>query len=228
MRHSIFVSALALLLPLAAQAATRTYNTAEFDSVAVAAGVDAQITLGTTRSVVADSSNDDFDSLRVVVEGRQLKIDRPSAHWLSFRRPHYTVRVVTPELHSVSATSGSDVEVHGASSGDFSLKASSGSDMKVALTRNATVKVDISSGSDVDVSGECTAVQVEASSGSHAKARHLKCETAAVQASSGADVDVFATRIVTGHASSGANVNIAGAPTSITVEKSSGADINRE
>ena len=220
------IAACLLVFPLAALAATRPYDTGAFDAVSVAAGVNLEITLGATRSIVAESSTDNFDDLRVAVQDNVLKIDRPPRGWFQFRRPSYKVRVVTPALHSVVASSGSDVKVTGTSEGDFAIQASSGSDVNVSGVRAGKVKAHASSGSDLDIAGTCGAFELEVSSGSDLDARNLKCETVALRASSGSDVSVYASRSVTGSASSGSDVRIGGAPPLVQVEKSSGADVS--
>jgi hypothetical protein len=219
------ITTFALLLPAAAVAATRSYEIAAFESVSVAAGVDAQISLGTSRSVVAETRSEDFDDLRIEVQGNVLRIDRPKGRWFFFRRPDYEVRIVTPVLRSLSASSGADVDVKGTPGGDFTVEASSGSDVNVSLIKAGKVKAHASSGSDLELSGTCTSLEAETSSGSDLEAGDLRCETVSVQTSSGSDVSVFASRSVTGKASSGSDVHISGAPPAVQVDKSSGADV---
>jgi hypothetical protein len=220
------IAACLILLPGAALAATRTYDTAAFEAVSVAAGVDVEITLGATRSVVAENRTGNFDDLRIEVQGNVLKIDRPPGGWFAFRRPSYMVRVVTPALHSLVSASGSDVDVKGPVDGDLSIDASSGSDVQVSSVQGANVKAHASSGSDLEISGTCRTLDAAASSGSDLDAGGLRCETVTVQASSGSDVSVFASRSVSGKASSGSDVQISGAPQVVQVEKSSGADVD--
>jgi hypothetical protein len=213
-------------LPLTALAATRNYDTGAFEAVSVAAGVDVEVTLGSSRSIVAESRFGDFDELRIAVQGNTLKIDRPPRGWFQFRRPDFKVRVVTPVLHSVTASSGADVMVSGTSEGNFAIDASSGSDVQVSGIKASSVKASASSGSDLELSGTCLSLEVTASSGSDLDADNLKCENVTVQASSGSDLSVFASRSVTGKASSGSDLHIAGAPPVVQMEKSSGADID--
>jgi Putative auto-transporter adhesin, head GIN domain len=226
MQHLSGLVTCLVLLPAAAQAATRTYDVGAFESVSAAAGVDVEVSIGTSRSVVAETQADDFDDLRVAVQGKVLKIDRPPRGWSMFRRPNYKVRVVTPVLRSLVATSGSDVDVKGAVAGDFTVDTSSGSDVQVSAIQGGSVKARASSGSDLDLAGTCTSLVADATSGSDLDARSLRCETVTVQASSGSDVSVFASRSVSGKATSGSDVQISGAPPTVQVEKSSGADVH--
>ena len=216
----------ACLLPLAASAATRSYETPGFEAISVTSGVDVEITLAAGRSVVAESRLGDLDGLRIVVEGNVLKIDRPGAIWPLFGWRSYTVRVVTPVLRSVLASAGSDVEAKGATEGDFTISASSGSDVHLTGIRGGDVRVNASSGSDIDLAGTCSSLDIEASSGADVKASALRCETVLVRASSGSDLSVSASRSVAGKMSSGSDLTIRGAPASVRVDKSSGADVN--
>jgi hypothetical protein len=214
-----------LLLPVAALAATRIYDTGAFESVSVAAGVDVEITLGTSRSIVAETRSEDFNDLRVAVQDNVLKIDRQPRGWFLFGRPNYLVRIVTPALHALVASSGADVDVKGPIQGDFTVEASSGSDIKVSQIQGGNVKARVSSGSDLEIDGTCTTLDAQSSSGSDMDAHGLRCETVTVQTSSGSDVSLYASRSVTGKATSGSDVQISGAPSVMQVEKSSGADV---
>jgi Putative auto-transporter adhesin, head GIN domain len=214
------------LLPVVSLAATRTYDVGAFEAVSAAAGVDVEITVGASRSVVAETQADNFDDLRIAVQGNVLKIDRPARGWSLFRRPSYTVRVVTPALRSLVASSGSDINVKGPVAGEFTVDSSSGSDVQVSGIQGGSVKAQASSGSDLDLAGTCSSLDVNASSGSDLDARSLQCETVTLQASSGSDVSVSASRSVAGKATSGSDVKISGAPPTVQVEKSSGADVD--
>ncbi len=213
------------LLPLAASAATRNYETPGFEAVSVTSGVDVDITLGAARSVVGETSLGNLDDLQIRVDGNLLKIDRHRKWWQFFGQTNFKVHVVTPVLRSITASAGSDVETRGVTAGDFTLSASSGSDVNVTGISGGSVKVTASSGSDIDLAGTCSSLDVEASSGSDVKASELHCMTVVVRASSGSDLSVSASRGVAGKMSSGSDLTVHGAPPSVKVERSSGADV---
>lgn len=226
MKSIVAITTLALALPAAAQAATRGYDTRAFDAVSAAGGITVEITLGPSRSVVAETRSQGFDDLRIEVEGNTLRIDRPKRSWFSFgRRPSYHVRVATPVLRSLSGSSGSEVSVKGTVEGDFKVEASSGSEVEVASIKGRDVQAHSSSGSDLKISGSCVSLEAEASSGSDLDADRLQCEQVSVKASSGSDVSVEATRSIVGSASSGSDVRVRGRPSVVEVDKSSGADV---
>jgi hypothetical protein len=226
MNHLLGIAVCTLALPGAALAATRTYEVSAFEEISVAAGIDADIVTGPSRRVVAETTAQDFDDLRISVEGNVLKISRPSSIWSFFgSRAKYQVHVVTPALRSLAASSGADVNVTGPIVGDFSVSASSGSTVNVSAIKGGNVKAHASSGSDVEISGSCVTLELEASSGSDLDAGKLRCETITVKASSGSDISVAASKKVTGKASSGSQVRVSGAPPEVRVDTSSGADV---
>jgi Putative auto-transporter adhesin, head GIN domain len=227
MKRTLTIAACAFALPGATLAATHAYQAAAFDKVSVAEGIAADITLGPSRSVIAEtkSDQDNFDDLRISIKDNVLQIDRPASTWFSFgKHPGYQVHVVTPALHSVAASSGAKVTVKGVE-GDLSVTASSGSDINASMVRGGNVKASTSSGSDVSIAGSCTSLVAEVSSGSGLDAEDLKCENVALQASSGSHTSIAATKSVSGHASSGSDVRVRGKPATVQVDTSSGAHL---
>jgi len=220
---------IALALPGAALAATRNYDTGAFDKVSVSAGIEAEISTGPNRSVIAENKSGDFEDLKISVEGDTLHIGRPSGSWFSRMfsggRPDYTVKVVSPVLRSLSASSGAEVEAKGSLEGDFSVTASSGSEVDVAGIKGGNVKASTSSGSDIELAGSCVSFEADASSGSDLDADDLKCENVTLHTSSGSDVSVYASKRVAGNASSGSDVLVRGRPAAVEVEQSSGAGL---
>jgi len=228
MKRMFILIACVSALPGAVFAATRTYDTGAFDRVAVASGVEADISVGPTRSVRAETTADNLDDLKISVKDNVLRIERSASSWFSGwfeSRPHYKVHVVTPVLRSLDASSGTEVTVKGSLEGDFSVTASSGSEVDVAQVKGGNVKAHSSSGSDLSIAGSCISLEAEASSGSDLDADDLRCENASIQASSGSDVSVSATKSIRGKASSGSDVKVKGKPATVQVDTSSGAHV---
>lgn len=223
----LVVAACAALLSHAAASATRSYETATFDKVSVASGIEVDIVPGSARSVVASTRAEHFKDLRIEVKGNELRIDRPPRNWFRFwRRPDYSVRVVMPALRSVVASSGSHVMVKGAFTGDLDVRASSGSQVDVEQLRGGRVRTRASSGSELRVAGSCHSLDVETSSGSDLDAGRLLCESVTVVASSGSEASVAASQGLTAKASSGADVRVNGAPALVKVSESSGGSVD--
>jgi hypothetical protein len=228
MKRIFAITACTLALPVAALAASRTYDTGAFETVSVAAGVEADVSIGPTRSVIAEAKSDDFNDLEITVQDNVLHIGRPASSWFSnwfSHRPDYHVHVVTPALRSLAGSSGALVTVNGAVDGDFSINTSSGSRAHVSLVKGGNVKARTSSGGGINIAGSCVSLEAGASSGSGLDAEDLKCESVSLQASSGSDVSVAASKSVSGNASSGANIRVRGKPASVDVDTSSGAHL---
>lgn len=221
------LAACAVLLPAAAGAATRSFEVDAFDKVSVASGIDVDIVAGSMRSVVAETRADDFDDLRVEVRGNELRISRPARFWSWWRRrPDYQVRVVMPQLRSLDVSSGAEVTVKGAFSGDFAVESSSGSEVDVAQMQGGTVRARSSSGSELRLAGSCQSLDADSSSGSDLDAGGMMCGSVTVEASSGSSARVAATRELNARASSGADVKVNGAPAMVKVSESSGGNVD--
>jgi hypothetical protein len=226
MKRFLVFTACALALPGAALAATRAYTTEAFNAVSVAAGISVDITTGPTRSVVAENAEDDFGELRIEVKDNVLQIYRGSNSWFSFGRgPKYQVRVVTPLLRSLVASSGAEASAKGVLDGDITVKSSSGSDVDVVGVKGGKVIAQASSGSEIEISGSCVSLEAHASSGSDLDAEELRCERVSLHASSGSELSIAASSSVTGEASSGANIRVRGKPSTVQVDTSSGAQV---
>jgi hypothetical protein len=225
-RFSKIAVCCAFLLPVAASAATRSYDLGSFDSISVAAGVEVEFQVGPARSIVAETDAAGFDDLQITMSGTELHIGRPNRSWYSSgRRPQYQVRVAAPLLRALRASSGAEVRVEGAVRGDFSVSASSGSDVTVASLQAGNVKAKASSGADLTIAGQCASLDADSSSGADIDAERLTCGVVKVEASSGSDVSVAATRNFEGQASSGADVRVDGTPPVVRFRRSSGAAV---
>lgn len=213
MRNSSFlfttvaISAVAFIAAFAigaATAETKSYNLSGFDKVDVSAGVDVVLKQGAF-DVKVDQKSGDFDNLKMDVRGNTLHISRDGHSGWWGKAPHYVVTVTAPDLRSIEASSGSDVEGH-----DLSLK---------------DLRVQISSGADVELSGRCNELRVDVSSGSDFDGEELACDTVRASASSGADAVATAHTLATGDASSGADVVFHGKPASVEKSTSSGGSV---
>lgn len=227
MKRLLILTACALTVPGMALAATRTFDTGAFEAVSVAAGIEAEITPGSRRSVVAETRANHFDDLRIAVKGGVLHIDRPARSWFSFwrHRPDYKVHIVMPRLHSLAASSGARATLKDGVDGDLSVRASSGGAVSASLSKGGNVEAHASSGSRIRISGACTSLEAGASSGARLDAEDLDCEDVEVKASSGSNVSVTAKRRITVKASSGSSTRVSGKPATVQTDKSSGANV---
>jgi hypothetical protein len=221
----------ALALPglLLAAPATREYPVQDFDALVVSMDIDVDVTTGPARSVVAEARNGSFEDLRVNIENGVLRIDRPRRSWFKVsRREDYRVRVVTPALKSVEASSDADVTVQGDLHGDFTVVTSSDAEVDIRGLNAGSITARASSGGDIELAGRCVTLNARASSGADIDAEQLQCENAQVEASSGSEISVRATGRISGSVSSGAEVEVYGAGGTVEVAESSGGRVRRK
>ena len=245
MSRSLAIAIGLIALPGAVLAASKTYEVGHFEGVAVAAGIVADIKLGTPQSVVAETSGNNFDDLVVWVDGNVLRLGRPPGSWFMPIQPEYHVHITVPVLHSLAASSGGGVSVNGTPEGDFAAAASSGGGIQLSAVEGGNLSIaasssggvrlaafsggsvitHASSGGSVSVAGSCGSFSASASSGGDITAHDLKCESVVAEASSGGDISAFASKSITGHASSGGDIRVAGKPPVVQVSESSGGAV---
>ena len=191
----------------AALAETRTYDFEGFDAVSVAAGVNADITVGDDFSVVAEGSEKALERLEIRFRDRQLKIGRRTKG-MNWKRDsdQVTVRISMPSLIALSGSSGAEVDAQGVDANGFS--------------------VDGSSGAELSVSGVCEGLVADVSSGARIRAEDLQCKTANADASSGGSMKIFANDSLIGDASSGGRISVSGSPQRVVQGTSSGGSIS--
>jgi hypothetical protein len=221
----------------AAQADERKFDVAAFDSVHIATGINAEITLGEPQTVRAEARSNILDKLKVEVSDSELSVSVDQSFLdfilnggilggLLFGENKTTVYITVPELTAVAASSGADVRADRIEADGFEVNASSGADINLTGFVGANVETRVSSGADIRMDGTCGALDVRASSGANAHLRDLECQVVEADASSGSDIDVTALEEINAQANSGANINIYGNPARTNVESSSGGDIH--
>ncbi|WP_321489718.1 head GIN domain-containing protein [uncultured Hyphomonas sp.] len=170
---------------------TETYDYTGFDELAVSAGVEVTYDTSNDYSVVAEFSDGGPDDMKIRQDGNRLYISRKmTSGWGD--RVRVTVRVTSPALNAIEASSGSAIEATGIKAEAFELK--------------------ISSGASAELSGTCGNLKLKVSSGGDADARDLHCRTLTATASSGGSADAYASESATGKTSSGGSVDVWGNP----------------
>ena len=206
---TLSASAAALLasaaLTQASAQETRTYDVGSFSAIDIAAGITAEVVIGSAQEVRAEADRGDFDDLRIQVRGDTLEIKRDWRGGWGRKKPQYTVYVTATDLEGIDASSGSSISAEGVTGGDLEIDASSGASVKVA--------------------GDCDTLTAEGSSGATIRAKGLECQSVEADASSGASLAVFASKSVDAEASSGASVSVYGEPTNVSADKSSGGSV---
>lgn len=208
MKRFLLASAVAAVFATAAFAETQTFELAGFTRVSAAAGTSVNVTVGGDYSVVADSTADGLEKLRVEVVGDELRIGRKHRTISWGRGDRVTVNVTMPSLSGLDVSSGASIDASGVDASQF--------------------VIDASSGGSLDVTGRCDTLTADVSSGGNIDAKALECRTAIADASSGGNADIYASESVTGDASSGGNIDVYGKPKSVSKDTSSGGSVSIE
>ena len=193
MRKTILAAlCLTLITPGAALAdSTKTYDFTGFDALDISAGVDVTYESGPDYTVVIDFKQGGPDDMKLRQDGSRLYIARKATSgWRDKVRAK--VRVTSPHLEEIEASSGSSIRATGIDSDILVLDASSG----------ASIKAE----------GKCGSLKIVANSGGSASAKKLVCQKAAANASSGGSATAYAFAEAKSHTSSGGSVDIYGDP----------------
>ncbi|MEL6360287.1 MAG: head GIN domain-containing protein [Pseudomonadota bacterium] len=189
----------------AAAGAEKRYDLDGFDSISVATGIKAVVTVGGDYSIIAESSEKGLDRLEVRVSGGELKLRRRNRGWQWGRSENVKVSISMPDLTMIDASSGAYVSATGIDAADMVVEASSGSRIKA--------------------SGDCGELSADVSSGAQVDIGALVCENVVAEASSGASVKVYAEESIDADASSGAKISVRGSPNEVRKDSSSGGRV---
>tara|TARA_R110001599_G_scaffold114842_1_gene280970 strand:+ start:3724 stop:4356 length:633 start_codon:yes stop_codon:yes gene_type:complete len=183
---------LTLLAPGAALAGTtQSYDFTGFDALDISAGVDVAYESGPEYSVIIDFEQGGPNDMKLRQNGSRLYIARKATSgWGDKVRAK--VRVTSPHLDEIEASSGSSIRATGIDSDILVLDASSG----------ASIKAE----------GKCGSLKIVANSGGSASAKDVVCQKVAANASSGGSAAAYASAEAKSHTSSGGSVDIYGAP----------------
>jgi hypothetical protein len=208
MNRLAMTAVIATLLATPAFAETKTYDLKGFTRVSAAAGVFVNVAVGGDYSIVAESSAEGLDRLKVELVGDELRIGRKPKMMNWGRGNQVTVNVTTPSLSALDVSSGASLDASGVDASAFAI--------------------DASSGGSLDVAGRCDSLAVDVSSGGDIDAKGLQCRSAVADASSGGNAEIFAAESVVGDASSGGNIDVFGNPKTVSKDTSSGGNVSVE
>jgi hypothetical protein len=199
---------------------------AGFDAIEVGGGIDLFVRKGDAFTVEVQASEDDAAKIITEVVGKTLQIKRKSSLGLFHWGDAGSVYVTLPVLVSLDASGGSDVKGEGTfASDDLRIAASGGSDLTMDVAAGA-LHVEASGGSDLRLRGTARSAHVESSGGSDLNASALTADEADVDSSGGSDLAIGVVQKIVGEASGGSDVTYTGAPGSVNVSTSGGAEIH--
>ncbi len=131
------------------------------------------------------------------------------------------------EVNTIEASSGADVVGKSMiKSETLSLKSSSGADLEIEVF-SKDISAQTSSGAEIKVAGKASSLVAKASSGSELDAKDLTVVSCTAEASSGAEIKLNVKEFLDANASSGADIQYVGNPTSVNANKSSSGSVKK-
>jgi len=194
-----------------------------FGSISASAGIDVILIQDSVVKVVVEADENLQDNIKTEVSNGELKIHPQK--WIR-KSKMKTVYVTFKSIHSLEASSGSDIKSKSELKfNSLDLAATSGAKIDLSLVVN-DLTIEGSSGGDIDLSGSAENLSVDGSSGVNIKAYDLQSKTCNAGASSGATLKVNVSEKIIAKASSGGNISVAGNTKDRNIQKSSGGDVS--
>lgn len=191
-----------------------------FKRLSVGGGVKVTFTTG-PRAVLLTTDENLLGVMRVEVVDGVLFIRPRQPLGFSTR---LTAAVSGEALEGLLLSGGSGFSGPATAADEFVIDASGGSTAEVAGISSKNVIATASGGSTVTFTGGSTSsLFVAASGGSKFSAHSFVAADVGIEASGGSEICVLATRQITGNASGGSTVNLAGSPATNRVISSGGA-----
>jgi len=183
---------------------SRSFDLDGFSRIDASQGAQVEVTRGDAFSVDVEVDDNVASKLDLSVSGDTLRIalDVDSQVNVTFR-----VRVTMPELTRVTLNGGSKLQ--GELAGE-------------------NLAVNLNGGSQATLTGTAGRVAIDVNGGSKALLGDLVAGDVELTANGGSHVEVNSSGRVSGKASGGSSVTVAGSPTSVDVEASGGASVRRE
>jgi hypothetical protein len=195
----------------------------KYESISASAGIEVFLIQDSIVKVVVEADENLQDNIKTEVSDGELKI-YPKKRIRSYKAKK--VYVTFTSIHSLAATSGSDIKSKSELKlPSLDLSASSGANINISLIIT-DLNVEGSSGSDIDLTGTAANLSVDGSSGTNIKASKLQSKICTAGASSGAKLKIYVSDKIIAKASSGGNISVKGNPTERDIEKSSGGDVS--
>ncbi len=183
---------------------SRSFDLDGFSRIDAGHGAQVEVTRGEAFSVDVEVDDNAVSKLDVSVSGDTLhiRLKADSVVNVTFR-----VRVTMPELTGVTVSGGSGLQ---------------------GVLDGEDLDLDVSGGSRATLTGTAGRVTIDASGGSRALLGDLAAGDVKLEASGGSHVEINSSGRVSGEASGGSSVTVSGSPTSVDVETSGGASLNRD
>jgi hypothetical protein len=201
-----------------------TRQVGDFTGVEVQAGLKAKVSVG-PKSVSVSGDENLVALVQTEVEDDKLVVKLQKGARVR-GTSGLRITITSPQVKSVGASGGAEVEVDAGATDSFAAAASGGSDIAVRGLDTKSLAVDASGGSEVKVQGRANALAVEASGGSEVHGKELSnLKSLAVEASGGSQVDANPAESLAAELSGGSTLEVDSSPAQRAVETSGGSQV---
>jgi len=224
MRTQVAVLSGIVLSASAVLAAAEDREVPPFESVHVASGIRATVTVGPRKPVHLEADKDVLDAIETRVEDGTLHVGfKPRARVSS--PGEVIASIQTPDVHAVAASGGAMVRATFTRWPQCAIAASGGGEVHVRGVDARELAVDGSGGAVLDVSGRADQLDLQLSGGSHLDARQFEARNVHVQGSGGSVAELRASGKVRGGLSGGSEMHVRGGARA-TVSTSGGSELS--
>lgn len=225
LRVAVIVPAVLLSACAFAQAAGTgvSREVADFQGVEVGGGLKARVTVG-PKAVRVTGDEKLVALVRTEVVDGKLEVGLERGSW--FRGTSgLRVHISSPQVTSVGASGGAEVEAEATATDTFTASASGGGEVAVRNVDAKKLTVEASGGGDVKLKGRADTLKVEASGGAEVHGEELGLKALEVEASGGAQVDANPSERIVAELSGGSSVHVDSTPAQREVSSSGGARV---
>jgi hypothetical protein len=207
-----------------AYAAGQDRDVPAFDSIHVASGIRATVTIGQRKPLHVEADDEVLPLVETRVEDGTLHIGfKP--HSQVNTTGDVVVTAQTPELHSVAGSGGAIVNASLTKTNETALAASGGSEIQARGVDARKLVVEASGGALLRVAGRADEVRLMLSGGSHFESPQLEVRDVQVNGAGGAIVELRATGQVRGNLSGGSEMHVRGGARA-SVHTSGGSEVS--
>jgi hypothetical protein len=226
MRTRLAAVSLLCVASTAAFAAAEDRDVGAFNSIHVASGIHATVSIGARGPVRVAADKDVLPFVETRVEDGTLHVGfKP--HSSLHSTGEVTVSAQTPELRAVAASGGADVKATMSKTSEAGLNASGGGELHVRGVDARTLVAKASGGGVLQVAGHAEMLELSLSGGSHFDGRDFETRDVQVQGSGGAVAELRATGNVRGSLSGGSEMHVRGGARA-SVSTSGGSEVSVE
>jgi hypothetical protein len=205
-------------------AASQDRDLPAFDSIHVASGIHAAVTIGPRKAVHVEADENVLPLVETRVEDGTLHVGfKPNSNLRN--SGEVTVTAQTPELHDIAGSGGATIRASLTKANESALAGSGGSEIHVRGVDATRLIANASGGSVLQVAGRAGSLELKLAGGSHFDGPQLEARDVEVKGSGGAIAEVRATGQVRGSLSGGSEMHVRGGARA-SVSTSGGSEVS--